>query len=83
VLHPVAVGEIPQATAAIAWKVHPKGTDEMRVRDELGPLFADEDFAAEAFAGMYPERGQPEVSPALLRWSRCCSSCTGSRTGTR
>lgn len=66
VLRPVAVGEIAQATAALAWKVHPRGTDEMRVRDELGPLFADEDFTAEAFAGMYPERGQPSVSPALL-----------------
>lgn len=66
VLRPVAVGEIPQATAVLAWKVHPRGTDEMRVRDELGPLFADEDFTAGAFAGMYPERGQPAISPALL-----------------
>lgn len=66
VLRPVAVGEIPRATAALAWKVHPRGTDEMRVRDALGPLFADEDFVAEAFAGMYPDLGQPAVSPALL-----------------
>jgi transposase len=66
VLRPVALGEIPQATAGLAWKVHAKGTDEMRVRDVLGPLFADEDFTAEAFAGMYPEHGQPAISPALL-----------------
>jgi transposase len=66
VLRPVAVGEIPQATVDLAWRVHPRGTDEMRVRDELGSLFADEDFTASAFAGMYSERGQPTVSPALL-----------------
>jgi len=60
------VGGIPQATAELAWRVHPKGTDEMRVRDALGPLFADEDFMAGAFAGMYSERGQPGLSPALL-----------------
>jgi len=35
--------EIPQATAELAWKVHPRGTDEMRVRDALGPLFTDID----------------------------------------
>jgi transposase len=66
VLRPVAVGEIPQATAELAWRVHPRGTDEMRVRDALGVLFADEDFMVEGFAGMYSERGQPGVSPALL-----------------
>jgi transposase len=37
----------------------------MRVRDALGPLFVDEDFTAEAFAGMYPQCGQPALSPAL------------------
>ncbi|WP_370385232.1 IS1182 family transposase [Catenulispora sp. GAS73] len=57
---------MPVATAELAWKVHPKGTDEMRVRDTLGPLFADEDFTAGRFAGMFPERGQPGLSPALL-----------------
>ena len=38
----------------------------MRVRDALGPLFADEDFVAGRFAGMFSERGQPGLSPALL-----------------
>jgi len=38
----------------------------MRVRDALGPLFADEDFAAGRLAGMFPKRGQPGLSPALL-----------------
>ena len=38
----------------------------MRVRDVLGPLFADEDFVAGRMAGMFPRRGQPGLSPALL-----------------
>ncbi|WP_327357949.1 transposase [Streptomyces sp. NBC_01304] len=33
----------------------------MRVRDELGDLFADEEFA-----GLFPMRGQPAWSPARL-----------------
>jgi len=65
-LRPGSPGQIPAATAGLAWKVHPKGTDEMRVRDALGPLFADEDFTTDRFAGMFSERGQPGLSPALL-----------------
>jgi len=67
VLRPVPpVGEIPQATAELARKVHPRGTDEMRVRDVLGPLFADTDFTAGPFTEMYSALGQPGLSPALL-----------------
>lgn len=65
-LRPVGVPEVPVATAALARKVHPHGTDEMRVRDALGPLFADEDFTSEGFADMYASLGQPGLSPALL-----------------
>jgi transposase len=67
VLRPVLpVGEIPRATAELARKVHPRGTDEMRVRDALGPLFADTDFTTGPFAEMYSTLGQPGLSPALL-----------------
>jgi len=38
----------------------------MRVRDALGPLFADTDFTTEVFAEMYSTLGQPGLSPALL-----------------
>lgn len=62
VLRPAANnGEIPQATAELARKVHPRGTDEMRVRDALGPL-----FSTGAFVELYSPLGQPELSPALL-----------------
>jgi transposase len=65
-LRPVSPGQVPAATAELAWKVHPRGTDEMRVRDALGPLFADEDFTTGPMAGMFPKRGRPGLSPALL-----------------
>jgi transposase len=66
VLRPVEVPPIPVATADLARRVHPRGTDEMRVREALGPLFRDEDFATGALAGMFPDLGQPGLSPALL-----------------
>jgi transposase len=59
-------GEIPEATARLAWQVHPKGTDEMLVRDALGPLFADGDFVGGRFAGMYADTGRPGIGPAQL-----------------
>ena len=60
------VDQIPRATAELARKVHPRGTDEMRVREALGPLFTDTDFTAGVFAEMYSNLGQPGLSPALL-----------------
>jgi hypothetical protein len=66
VLRPVDVPEIPAETAALARKVHPRGTDEMRVRDALGPLFHDEDFTTGQLEDMYSSLGQPGLSPALL-----------------
>jgi hypothetical protein len=59
-------GEIPEDTASLARRVHPRGTDEMRVRDALGPLFTDEDFTSGEFEGMYSSLGQPGLSPAFL-----------------
>jgi hypothetical protein len=41
----VYVPPILEARAAPAWRVHPRGTYEMRVRDALGPLFTDADFS--------------------------------------
>lgn len=66
VSRPVDVPPIPEATAVLARQVHPRGTDEMRVRDALGPLFTDADFTTGELAEMYPNVGQPGLSPALL-----------------
>ncbi|MEU2182197.1 IS5/IS1182 family transposase, partial [Streptomyces thermolilacinus] len=55
------LAEIPEETARVARAVFPKGCLAMRVRDTLGPVFADADFA-----GLFPVRGRPVVSPARL-----------------
>jgi transposase len=57
----VELAEIPEETVRVARTVFPKGCLAMRVRDTLGPVFADADFA-----GLFPGRGRPVVSPARL-----------------
>jgi transposase len=53
--------EVPAETARIAKKAFRKGSLPIRVRDELGIWFTDEDFAA-----AYGARGAPGISPAQL-----------------
>jgi transposase len=53
--------EIPEMTVEVAKAAFPKGNAVMKIRDELGPLFADDEFAA-----LYPTIGQPAESPARL-----------------
>ena len=60
-LHPVSVPEIPAATVRVARAAFPKGCLAMRVRDELGVLFKDADFATG-----FPVRGGPGLSPGML-----------------
>ncbi|MFI6051452.1 IS1182 family transposase [Streptomyces violascens] len=60
-LRPVSAPTVPEATARIARAAFRKGCLAMRVRDELGPLFEDAQFA-EAF----PTRGGPAWSPGQL-----------------
>ncbi len=45
---------IPEMTARIAKAAFPKGNLYMRLRDELGTLYTNEDFAH-----LYPTHGQP------------------------
>ncbi|TDT98193.1 transposase [Streptomyces sp. 846.5] len=60
-LRPVAAPPVPSATARIARAAFRRGCLAMRVRDELGPLFEDEQFAA-----AFPARGGPALSPGQL-----------------
>jgi transposase len=60
-LRPNGFTEIPGETARVAKAAFPKGCLAMRVRDALGALFTDEQFA-ELFAA----RGRPAWSPARL-----------------
>jgi transposase len=60
-LHPEPIGTIPAETARVARAAFPKGTAVMRLRDEFGALYEDEDFAA-----LYPSRGQSGLPPWRL-----------------
>lgn len=60
-LQPGPWPEIPEMTARVARVAFPKGCLAIRVRDELGPLFADDQFAA-----AFGVRGRPGWSPGQL-----------------
>ncbi|MEU9357286.1 IS1182 family transposase [Streptomyces sp. NPDC048301] len=54
-------GEIPVETVRVARAAFPKGSLAIRVRDELGVMFQDGDFAA-----LFGVRGRPAWSPGRL-----------------
>ncbi|MFD8457012.1 IS5/IS1182 family transposase, partial [Streptomyces antimycoticus] len=60
-MQPKGAGEIPAETVRVAWAAFPKGSLAIRVRDELGVLFTDEQFA-----GLFGVRGKPAWSPGRL-----------------
>jgi len=60
-LKPVPIAPIPEMTARIAKAAFPKGNLYLRLRDELGTLYTDKDFAA-----LYPKRGQPGLPAGRL-----------------
>jgi hypothetical protein len=53
-MYPRELGTIPGETARVARAACPKGTLAMRLRDALGELYEDEQFAA-----LYAVEGQP------------------------
>src|SRR5262245_66444337 len=56
------VTPVPAETARVARAAFPRGDNTyLTLHDELGTLFADEDFAA-----LYPTRGQPAEAPRRL-----------------
>ena len=60
-LQPCIVSPVPELTASVARSAFPKGNPYLRLRDQLGPVILDEDFAE-----LYPRRGQPALSPWRL-----------------
>lgn len=60
-LHPLAVYVVPEETARIARAAFPKGTPDLRLRDEPGPNYGDR-----AFAALFSTRGQAALAPARL-----------------
>src|SRR6185503_20345872 len=53
--------EIPAETKRVAQAAFPQGNTLMKLRDELGVVFTEAQFA-----DLFPARGQPAASPGLL-----------------
>ncbi len=60
-LKPQAIGPIPEETARIARAAYPKGNIYRQLRDTLGTIYEDEQFA-----DLFPQRGQPAETPWRL-----------------
>ena len=60
-LQPQPPGPVPVDTARVARAAFPKGSPLLALRDELGAVFSDDDFAA-----LYPLLGQPAYPPWRL-----------------
>ena len=55
------IAPVPELTARVAHKAFPKGNVYIWMRDEMGQLYQDEDFAE-----LYGSRGQPGLNPWRL-----------------
>jgi transposase len=62
-LKPSAVQSIPEETMRVARAAFPHGNAYLTLRDALGTIFADEDFAP-----LFPSCGQPGLPPWRLAW---------------
>jgi transposase len=60
-LRPSPIQPVPEETARVARAAFRTGNPLLRLRDELGPIFADADFA-----DLFPRRGQPGLPPWRL-----------------
>ncbi len=60
-LKPNKISVVPGETSRVAKAAFPKGNLYLRIRDEFGALYRDEDFAE-----LFSERGQPSLSPWRL-----------------
>jgi len=60
-LHPQPIGPIPEQTARVAHAAFPKGHPYLTLRDHLGTIFQDEDFAT-----LFPAWGYPGLPPWRL-----------------
>lgn len=60
-LKPQAIGPVPEETARIARAAYPEGNIYLQLRDTLGTIYEDEQFA-----DLFPSRGQPAEAPWRL-----------------
>ncbi len=60
-MHPHAIGSIPDETVRVARAAFPRGNMYLTMRDQLGTLYEDQNFAA-----LFPKRGRPAEAPWQL-----------------
>src|SRR6187397_2214535 len=60
-LKPDPIQPVPEATASVARAAFRKGNPLLKLRDELGAIFAGADFA-----DLFPKLGQPGLPPWRL-----------------
>ncbi len=60
-LKPKPIEAVPEETMRVARAAFPKGNPYLTLRDELGPIFRDEDFV-----DLFPKDGQPALPPWRL-----------------
>src|SRR3982751_3011152 len=60
-LKPTPIAPIPEETVRVARRAFPKGSVAIRLRDEFGSLYQDQDFQA-----LFPSHGQPGLVPWRL-----------------
>jgi len=60
-LRPETRTEVPSSTAAVGRAALPRGSPYLRLRDALGTVFSDAQFAP-----LFPSRGQPAEVPWRL-----------------
>ena len=60
-LHPASIPPVPEETARVAHAAFRKGNIYLKLREELGVLYKDEDFAT-----LYAQQGRPGESPWRL-----------------
>ena len=59
--HPQPIPPVPEETARVARAAFPKGNIYLQIRDTLGSIYVDEDFA-----DLFSVKGQPAQSPCRL-----------------
>jgi transposase len=60
-LHSTPLPSVPEETARVTRAAFPHGTAFMQMRDALGSIYRDEQFA-----DLFPSRGQPAEAPWRL-----------------
>ncbi len=65
-LHPEPIPPVPEETARVAHAAFPKGNIYLKIRESLGSIYIDEDFA-----DLFSVQGQPAQSPWRARFNLC------------